>query len=71
MKNITLRCLLTVIILFCLRFVYIHVVEVPFFEHVFISTSIGFITSQVIVEVLINKKSHLSRTNYLLICFEK
>lgn len=55
MGKITLRCLLTVLILLCLRYIYISVVAVPFFEQVFISTSLGIITSQLIVEVILNK----------------
>lgn len=55
MGKIFLRCLLTVLILLCLRYIYISIVDVPFFEQVFISTSLGLITSQLTVEVILNK----------------
>lgn len=56
MRKITIRCLLTIFILFCLRFAYINVAKVPFFEQVFISTSIALISVQVIAEVALNKR---------------
>lgn len=56
MIKITIRCLLTILILFCLRVAYIHVAKAPFFEQVFISTSIALISVQVIAEVTLNKR---------------
>jgi hypothetical protein len=55
MKKIILRLVLTVLILVCLRLIYVKVVNVPFFEQVFISTSIGFIFSQIVLELVLNK----------------
>lgn len=55
MKKIIIRSLLTLSLLFCIRFFYIQLSKVPFFEQVFISTSIGFIIAQIIVEVTLHK----------------
>ena len=55
MKKIILRCILTVLISVCIRFIYVKVVKVPFFEQVFISTSIGLIFSQIVLELVLNK----------------
>ena len=49
MKIITFRCILTLLILLGLRFVYTNIYNVPFFEQIFICTSIGFIFSKFIL----------------------
>lgn len=56
MKKIILRCIGITLILICLRVIYVKIANVPFFDQVFISTSIGFIFSQLIVELILNKK---------------
>lgn len=51
MKIITFRLL----ILLGIWFVYTNIYNVPFFEQVFICTSIGFIISQIVIEIFFNK----------------
>ncbi len=53
--KIIIRSLLTLSLLFCIRFFYIQLSKTAFFDEVFIITSIGFISGQVIVEVALNK----------------
>lgn len=55
MKKIILRFVLTVLVLVCLRLIYVKVFKVPFFEQVFISTAIGLIFSQIVLELVLNK----------------
>lgn len=55
MKKIGLRCLLTVVLLVCLRLVYVTIYRVPFFEQVFITTSIGLIIGITLAEVILSK----------------
>lgn len=55
MKKIILRFILTLLMLVCLRIIYVKVVKVNFWEEVFISTSIGFIFSQIVGKFILNK----------------
>lgn len=55
MKKIILRFVLTVLVLVCLRLIYVKVFKVHFFEQVFISTAIGLIFSQIVLELVLNK----------------
>ncbi len=55
MKNIVLRSTLIALMLLCLRIIYVKIMKVPFWEQVFFTTSIGFIISQVLVEVIFYK----------------
>lgn len=55
MKKGLFRYTLILSILLCLRLVYIRIFHVPFFEQVFISTTIGFIISQILVDKILNK----------------
>lgn len=54
MKKIILRCIAITLILICLRVIYVKIANVPFLDQVFISTSIGFIFSQIVVEITLN-----------------
>lgn len=58
MKKGLFRYTLILSILLCLRLVYIRIFHVPFFEQVFISTTIGFIISQILVDIIFNKSTH-------------
>lgn len=55
MKRILLRCILVLVILLLIRFIYINVVNVPFFEGVFISTTLGIIIAVIVSELFLNK----------------
>ena len=56
MRKIILRCILITLMLIVLRIIYVKITNVPFFDQVFISTSMGFIFSQIVVEIILNKK---------------
>ncbi len=60
MKKILLRCILALLILLGLRLIYVNIFHVPFFEQVFVSTTIGYIIAQILAEVIFNK-SKLSK----------
>lgn len=55
MKRILLRCILVLVILLLIRFIYVNVVNVPFFEGVFISTTLGIIIALIGSELFLNK----------------
>ncbi|WP_294187385.1 hypothetical protein [uncultured Clostridium sp.] len=53
--KILLKCVLATFILVLMRFFYVKVVDVPFFEGVFITSILGFNT-YILVEGLVIKK---------------
>lgn len=55
MKKQVYRYILTIIMLMILRFIYVLVMHVPFFEGVFISTSIGLILAEITADIILLK----------------
>lgn len=56
MKKQVYRYILTIIGLIILRFIYVLITHVSFFEQVFISTSIGSILAQITVDKIETSK---------------